>query len=236
MSKTVVCIAYFFPPFQDSGVHRTRALVRYLPDHGWRPVVVTARRAEGQVDPSLLEGLPPDLVVQRTASPELLACAGRLRQFVRTICAEPRVEILKRHVSSGHVHPSVSCPPPVSANYLMQRLKGKSSRRLMQEYSHLRKLCWGRDQWAGGFATSFLSGPRSSRRPMPGRRGSSTAGSTTQFGHTTRWATRRRGSSVRPATARMRIADQRLIVLRIEMASRKTPTSPGPKNGARPTF
>ena len=33
----------------------------------------------------------------------------------------------------------------------MQRLKGKSSRKLMQEYSHLRKLCWGRHLWARGF-------------------------------------------------------------------------------------
>lgn len=33
----------------------------------------------------------------------------------------------------------------------MQRLKGKSSRKLMQEYSHLRKLCWGRHLRARGF-------------------------------------------------------------------------------------
>ena len=70
---------------------------------------------------------------------------------MRTICAELEVEILKGHVSSDHVHLFVSCPPHVSASYLMQRLKGKSSRRLMQEYSHLRKLCWGRHLWARGF-------------------------------------------------------------------------------------
>lgn len=33
----------------------------------------------------------------------------------------------------------------------MQRLKGKSSRKLMQEYSHLKPLCWGRHLWARGF-------------------------------------------------------------------------------------
>jgi putative transposase len=33
----------------------------------------------------------------------------------------------------------------------MQRLKGKSSRRLLQEYSHLNKQCWGRRLWARGF-------------------------------------------------------------------------------------
>src|SRR3954452_21586124 len=68
----------------------------------------------------------------------------RLRQIVRTICAELEVEILKGHVSFDHVHWFVSCPPHVSASYLMQRVEGISSRRLLQEYSHLNKECWGR--------------------------------------------------------------------------------------------
>src|SRR6185312_12240896 len=75
----------------------------------------------------------------------------RLRQIVRTICAELEVEILKGHVSRDHVHLFVSCPPPVSASYLMQRVTGKSSRRLLQEFSHLNKQCWGRHLWARGF-------------------------------------------------------------------------------------
>ena len=65
--------------------------------------------------------------------------------------AEPEVEILEGHVSIDHVHLFVSCPPQVSASYLMQRVKGKSSRRLLQEYSHLNKECWGRHLWARGF-------------------------------------------------------------------------------------
>src|SRR3954463_2782887 len=49
----------------------------------------------------------------------------RLRQIVRTICAELEVEILKGHVSIDHVHLFVSCPPHVSASFLMQRIKGE---------------------------------------------------------------------------------------------------------------
>lgn len=74
----------------------------------------------------------------------------RLRQIVRTIRAELEVEILKGHVSVDHVHLFVSCPPHVSASYLMQRAKGESSRRLMQEFSHLNKASWGRHLWARG--------------------------------------------------------------------------------------
>ena len=77
--------------------------------------------------------------------------AIRLRQLVRDICAELEVEILKGHVSKDHVHLFVSCPPQVSASYLMERIKGKSSRKLLQQSSHLNKECWGRQLWARGF-------------------------------------------------------------------------------------
>jgi putative transposase len=75
----------------------------------------------------------------------------RLRQIVRDICSELEVEIVKGHVSKDHVHLFVSCPPHVSPSYLMQRVKGKSSRKLLQEFSHLNKQCWGRHLWARGF-------------------------------------------------------------------------------------
>jgi putative transposase len=75
----------------------------------------------------------------------------RLRQIVRAIRAEPEVEILRGHISVDHVHLLVSCPPHVSAIYLMQRVKGKSSRLLMQEFSHLKKQCRGRHVRARGF-------------------------------------------------------------------------------------
>jgi putative transposase len=55
----------------------------------------------------------------------------RLRQIVRTICTELEAEILKGHVSVDHIHLSVSCPPHVSASYLMQRVKRNCSRRLL---------------------------------------------------------------------------------------------------------
>ena len=75
----------------------------------------------------------------------------RLRQIVRDICSELEVEIVKGHVSKDHVQLFVSCPPHFSPSYLMQRIKGKSSRKLLQEFSHLNKQCWGRHLWARGF-------------------------------------------------------------------------------------
>ena len=75
----------------------------------------------------------------------------RVRSWVREICAEHEVEIIKGHVSKDHVHLFVSVPPHVSPSQLMQRIKGKTARKLMMEYSHLRRQCWGRHVWARGF-------------------------------------------------------------------------------------
>jgi glycosyltransferase involved in cell wall biosynthesis len=81
---SVLCIAYHFPPAADSGTHRTRALVRYLPANGWNPVVVTAGLGpSASEDASLLEGLPPDLAVYRTLAPDLLSWANRVRAPLR---------------------------------------------------------------------------------------------------------------------------------------------------------
>ena len=78
----------------------------------------------------------------------------RVRGLTREICAEFEVEILKGHVSKDHVHLCVSVPPHVSPSQLMQRIKGKTSRKLMMEIRHLRQACWGRHVWARGLLVS----------------------------------------------------------------------------------
>ena len=41
MINKVLVIAYYFPPMGLSGVQRTLKFVKYLPDHGWEPTVLT---------------------------------------------------------------------------------------------------------------------------------------------------------------------------------------------------
>jgi putative transposase len=65
--------------------------------------------------------------------------AIRLRQLVRDICSELEVDIIKGHVSKDHVHLFVSRPPHVSPSYLMRRIKGKSPKKLLQQFSHMNK-------------------------------------------------------------------------------------------------
>ena len=77
--------------------------------------------------------------------------AIRLRELIREICKSMDVEILKGHVSRDHVHIFVSVPPYISVSRLLQRVKGKTSRKLMIEYKRLSKQFYGRHLWARGY-------------------------------------------------------------------------------------
>jgi putative transposase len=77
--------------------------------------------------------------------------AQRLRELVRQTCATLDVYILSGHVAVDHVHLLVSVPPQVSVSALMQRIKGRSSRKLLQEFGELRRQFWGRHLWARGY-------------------------------------------------------------------------------------
>lgn len=77
--------------------------------------------------------------------------AKRLRELIRETAATLDVYILSGHVAADHVHLLVSVPPNLSVSDLMQRLKGRSSRKLLQEFNELRRQFWGRHMWARGY-------------------------------------------------------------------------------------
>ena len=68
----------------------------------------------------------------------------RTRELIRQVCRDEEVEILKGHVSSDHVHLFVSIPPQLTISRFVQRVKGKSSYKLLQEFNHLERVYWGR--------------------------------------------------------------------------------------------
>ena len=77
--------------------------------------------------------------------------ARRVRELVRQTCLGLDVRIQKGHVSKDHVHILASCPPTMSPAKLMKQVKGRSSRKVQQEFEHLRKRYWGRHFWARGY-------------------------------------------------------------------------------------
>jgi putative transposase len=77
--------------------------------------------------------------------------AFRLRELIREICLREDVEIMRGHISKDHVHLFVSIPPQVTISRLVQKIKGKTSHKLLNEFGHLRKQFWGRHFWARGY-------------------------------------------------------------------------------------
>ena len=77
--------------------------------------------------------------------------AERARELIREICRAHDVEIIKGHVSKDHVHLFISVPPDISVSKLIQRIKGKSAYKLMQEFKVLNRQFWGRHMWARGY-------------------------------------------------------------------------------------
>src|ERR1700712_182489 len=75
----------------------------------------------------------------------------RCRELIRQTCDSLDVRILKGVVSRDHVHLHVSYPPRLSISDLVKRLKGRSARRLLEEYSELRKRYYGGHFWGIGY-------------------------------------------------------------------------------------
>lgn len=65
--KKVLIITYYFPPSGGPGVQRVLKFVKYLPDFGWQPVVLTVQDGDFPArDESLLAEIPPHATVYRT--------------------------------------------------------------------------------------------------------------------------------------------------------------------------
>ena len=80
--------------------------------------------------------------------PVLVGPVGlRLRELIREICGTADVQILKGHVSEDHVRLLVSMPPQVTISRLVQRLKGETAYKMLQEFAPLRNQFWGRHLW-----------------------------------------------------------------------------------------
>ncbi len=75
----------------------------------------------------------------------------RCRELIIQICDAEDVRILKGVVSKDHVHMLIEYPPKTSLSDLVKRLKGRTSRRLQEEFPRLRKQYWGRHFWAIGY-------------------------------------------------------------------------------------
>lgn len=70
--KQVLFITYHFPPIASSGVQRPLKFIKYLPEFGWQPVVITSTPNAYPIhDESLWLDVPPNTPVYRVNSYEV---------------------------------------------------------------------------------------------------------------------------------------------------------------------
>ena len=75
----------------------------------------------------------------------------RCRTILRQVCEASDIEILKGVVSHDHIHLHINYLPSDSVSDIVKKLKGRSSRKLQQEFPELRKRYWGQHFWAIGY-------------------------------------------------------------------------------------
>ena len=75
----------------------------------------------------------------------------RVREIIRQVCGEMGVTIISGALSKDHVHLFVEIPPHVRVCDFVRKAKGRSSRKIQQEFEHIRKRFWGQRFWARGY-------------------------------------------------------------------------------------
>ncbi len=75
----------------------------------------------------------------------------RVRDLVRQTCEAFEIRIVKGVVSKDHVHILVSAPPELAPSEIMRRIKGRTARKLFEEFPGLKRRYWGRHFWARGY-------------------------------------------------------------------------------------
>jgi putative transposase len=75
----------------------------------------------------------------------------RCRDLIRQSCDSLDIQILKGVVSKDYIHLHSSYPPKLSVSEILKRLKGRSAKILLLEYSELKKRYWGGHLWGIGY-------------------------------------------------------------------------------------
>lgn len=118
--KTVLLIAYDFPPSRTSGVYRPLKFAKFLPEFSWRPIVLTVANPPRRTsDPSLLDDLPASVKIVRTLSIE----PKRLEQKIfQTLFARPASTTQAPALQSHDIREGSFSPMQVLKKHLLSPL------------------------------------------------------------------------------------------------------------------
>ena len=79
------------------------------------------------------------------------AVALRARELLRQGCEANNLRILKGSVGKDHIHMLLSCPTTMAPSEIAQKLKGRTSKILQEEFPELKKRYWGQHMWGRGY-------------------------------------------------------------------------------------
>lgn len=87
--RKILFIAYHFPPAGGGGVQRSLKFVKYLPESGYLPIVLTIEAPDGRrwtpKDQALMDEVPPAVKIHRVAIPDEVHVPGKLERAVREL-------------------------------------------------------------------------------------------------------------------------------------------------------
>ena len=74
----------------------------------------------------------------------------RVRRVIAEVAEEKGVKILNGMLSADHIHIFAEIPPHIALSEFVKMAKGRSSRKIQQEFPEIRKKCWGCHFWGRG--------------------------------------------------------------------------------------
>ena len=74
-----------------------------------------------------------------------------IRQILRKLCEEKKVEIIEAEACADHIHMLVSIPPHLSVAQFMGYLKGKSTLMIFDRHANLKYKYGSRHFWCRGY-------------------------------------------------------------------------------------
>ncbi len=75
----------------------------------------------------------------------------RVRQIIAQVAEEMGIKIINGVLSADHIHVFVAIPPHIAVSEFVKIAKGRSSRKIQQEFPEIRKRYWGRHFWGRVF-------------------------------------------------------------------------------------
>lgn len=78
----------------------------------------------------------------------------RIREIIAQVADELSIKIINGVLSSDHVHIMAEIPPHLSVSQFVKFAKGRTSRKIQQEFPEIRRKYWGCHFWGRGFFSS----------------------------------------------------------------------------------